>query len=270
MSIQLRVISLGAGVQSTTMALMAAHGEITPMPDCAIFADTGSEPKAVYDHLQWLIGANVLPFPVHVVTAGNLRDEILAKRKNARPPFYVANRDGSTGILRRQCTQDYKIYPIEKKVRGLLGIKYRGRWPKSEVVEQWIGISTDEAMRMKPSRRSAITMRWPLIERRMSRHDCLRWLERNEYPTPPKSACTFCPFHSDIAWRHLRDTDPIGWQEAVQVDAAIRKGIDGANMRGEMFVHASLLPLDQVDLSTLEDHGQLNLFNNECEGMCGV
>lgn len=32
----LRVISLGAGVQSTTLALMAARGEIGPMPDCAI------------------------------------------------------------------------------------------------------------------------------------------------------------------------------------------------------------------------------------------
>jgi len=47
----LHIISLGAGVQSTTMALMAAHREIEPMPDCAIFADTGWEPKAVYDHL---------------------------------------------------------------------------------------------------------------------------------------------------------------------------------------------------------------------------
>lgn len=40
-TIRLRALSLGAGVQSTTMALMAAHGEIGPMPDCAIFADTG-------------------------------------------------------------------------------------------------------------------------------------------------------------------------------------------------------------------------------------
>ena len=39
------IISLGAGVQSSTMALMAAHGEIGPMPDCAIFADTGAEPQ---------------------------------------------------------------------------------------------------------------------------------------------------------------------------------------------------------------------------------
>ena len=70
----LHVISLGAGVQSTTMALMAAHGDITPMPDCAIFADTGAEPLAIYQHLDWL--ETKLPFPVHRVSAGNLRDEI--------------------------------------------------------------------------------------------------------------------------------------------------------------------------------------------------
>jgi hypothetical protein len=47
----MRILSLGAGVQSTTMALMAAVGEIADKPDAAIFADTGWEPKAVYDHL---------------------------------------------------------------------------------------------------------------------------------------------------------------------------------------------------------------------------
>ena len=61
------VLSLGAGVQSTTMALMAAVGELQPMPDCAIFADTQDEPAAVYRHLAWLM-SGVLPFPVHVVT----------------------------------------------------------------------------------------------------------------------------------------------------------------------------------------------------------
>lgn len=73
----LRVLSLGAGVQSTTLALMAAHGEIGPMPDCAIFADTGWEPKAVYDHLAWLMSPNVLPFPVHIVSAVNIRSSLM-------------------------------------------------------------------------------------------------------------------------------------------------------------------------------------------------
>ena len=42
----INVLSLGAGVQSSAMALMAAKGEITPMPDCAIFADTQAEPQS--------------------------------------------------------------------------------------------------------------------------------------------------------------------------------------------------------------------------------
>ena len=67
------VLSLGAGVQSSTLALMAAHGEVTPMPDCAIFADTGWEPKAVYDWLDWL--EPQLPFQVTRVANGNIYDD---------------------------------------------------------------------------------------------------------------------------------------------------------------------------------------------------
>ena len=78
------MLSLGAGVQSTTLALMAAHGEIGPIPDCAIFADTGWEPKAVYEHLAWLRSINVLPVPVHIVSAGNLRADIFAGAQGKR------------------------------------------------------------------------------------------------------------------------------------------------------------------------------------------
>ena len=47
----MRVLSLGAGVQSTTLLLMAVEG-ILPGLDCAIFADTGWEPARVYEHLD--------------------------------------------------------------------------------------------------------------------------------------------------------------------------------------------------------------------------
>src|SRR5580765_8186785 len=94
----LRVISLGAGVQSTTMALMAAHGEITPMPDCAIFADTQWEPQAVYDHLRWLSSPNVLPFPVHAVTAGNLRQDIMNRSKTGQLNLFINECEGLCGV----------------------------------------------------------------------------------------------------------------------------------------------------------------------------
>ena len=56
------VLNLGAGVQSSCLALMAAMGEVKPMPDFAVFADTQAEPKSVYDWLDWL--EKQLPFPV--------------------------------------------------------------------------------------------------------------------------------------------------------------------------------------------------------------
>jgi len=75
-------ISLGAGVQSSTMALMAAHAEITPMPEAAIFADTQDEPKSVYRWLEWLTGK--LPFPVHIVTQGHLREDGISIRTSRK------------------------------------------------------------------------------------------------------------------------------------------------------------------------------------------
>lgn len=267
---RLRVLSLGAGVQSTTLALMAARGELGAMPDCAIFADTQSEPEAVYRHLDWLEG--VLPFPVHRVTAGSLRQELLdasAGVANAygRPAFFVRNRKtGDVALTRRQCTQDYKLEPIFKKVRELLGLRPRQHSPKIAVVEQWIGISTDEIQRLKHSWSRFIHNRHPLIEARMSRRDCLTWLAERQYPTPPKSACTFCPFHTNAMWRDLRDNDPDAWADALLVDEALARGLN--SLREPAFLHRSLkrladAPIDVADIPGFD-------FANECEGMCGV
>ncbi len=271
--IKLRVLSLGAGVQSTTLALMAAHGVIGPMPDCAIFADTGWEPAAVYEHLAWLRSHNVLPFPVHIVSAGNMREGLLKAARGQRwasiPAFTRTVKRGhfEVGMIRRQCTTEFKIVPIRRKVRELAGLTRR-RSPPYPMAEQWIGISLDEVIRMKPSRESWQVNRWPLIEKRMTRQDCIAWLKRHEYPIPPKSSCIGCPYHSDSMWRDMRDRDPTAWSDAVTVDAALRTGVRG--VRGEMFLHRTTIPLAEVDLTTAADAGQSDLFGDECEGMCGV
>jgi hypothetical protein len=268
----LNIISLGAGVQSTTVALMAAHGELTPMPECAIFADTGWEPKAVYTHLDWLM-SGVLPFPVQVVQHGNIRDDLL-RRSSARSgerfvtiPAYSLSEYNEKGIGRRQCTAHYKIEPLHKEIRNRLGKGPRD-WIAKGSVTKWLGISTDEIMRVTPSRVGYVINRFPLIEQKMSRGDCLMWLQRHGYAQPPKSACIGCPYHNNAQWKAIRDQQPEEWQQALEVDRAIRDPRHGIN--NKQFLHRSLVPLDQVDLSTAEDRGQLNLFNNECEGMCGV
>ena len=242
----LNIINLGAGVQSSTMALMAAHGEITPMPDCAIFADTGWEPKAVYEWLAFL--KTKLPFVVHTVGAADLREQQISARMRgyaaegvqwaSLPYFTMADGATKRGMVRRQCTNEYKIQPIESFIKhDLLGLKSRQRAPKTPVVEQWRGISADESQRMKPSREKWMTVRYPLaMEMHMTRGDCLAWLKRNGYPQAPRSACIGCPFHSDYEWLQMRNERPAEWADAVEFDASIRRA---GGMRGETFLHAS-------------------------------
>lgn len=258
----MRILSLGAGVQSSTLALMAEHGEIEK-PDYAIFADTGWEPKHCYDWLDWL--ETQLSYPVIRVQKGNIRDDLLETLSSAKRfasiPFFV---DG--GLGRRQCTNEYKIQPLQKKCRELLGYKPRQRIPINSI-EMLIGISLDEHQRMKPSREKWIVNRWPLIELNMTRSDCLQWMSKHGYPQPPKSSCIGCPFHSNAHWRDMKKNTPDEWNEAVYIDHQLRaNGIRG-NMKHEEYMHRSLTPLRVANIG---DEKTIDLFNNECEGMCGV
>lgn len=263
-----RILSLGAGVQSSTLALMIAHGEI-PMVDCAIFADTGAEPAGVYDWLGWL--EKQLPFPVHrVMHKEGLLENIRKSVKGGRfagAPFFTESKAGG-GVLRRQCTREFKIQPITKKVRELCGLAKGQRAGKEIRAIQYIGISLDEAVRMKPSRDAWIKHEWPLVERRMTRVDCLNWMKSHGYPMPAKSACTFCPYHNDGLWRDMKLNDPVSFQQAVEVDELIRGGVRGTTQR--LYLHQSMKPLAEVDFRNAADFGQIDAFNNECEGMCGV
>jgi hypothetical protein len=274
-------LSLGAGVQSSTLALMAAHGEVTPMPNAAIFADTQAEPASVYRWLDWLEAQ--LPFPVHRVTRGSLTEEslIIRERKDktghwskSLVPAFIENKDGTRGIMGRQCTYSYKVEQLERAARRLGEVK---RGQKEVTVTQWIGISWDEIQRIKPSRVAWSQHRWPLVELRMGRRDCLRWMEQHGYPKPPRSACVYCPFHSDKEWRRLKDEEPEEFARAVKFEKDIQEvKAKTERMRGVPFLHPSLVPLDQVDFRTDIERGQLSLwleeqsFGNECEGMCGV
>lgn len=272
-----RFLSLGAGVQSSTLALMIAHGEIEPV-DAAIFADTQWEPSHVYKWLEWLnneIQKCQNPFPIYHVTQGNLRNDNLYKRTSGGAltvaiPWFVKTEDGKKRMgTMRSCTAQYKIIPVTKKQKELCGFAPRQRI-KGIICETLIGISTDEALRMKPSQDNWKIHKWPLIDLGMSRNDCLRWMERKGYPLPPKSSCIGCPFHSDNEWRIIK-ADPDAWADAVAVDNIIRNvNHKGAIQNGQQFMHRSCVPLAEVDLSTAADHGQIDMFNNECEGMCGV
>jgi hypothetical protein len=265
----MKLLSLGAGVQSTTLALMVAEGSLDRI-DGAIFADTGWEPKRVYDHLGRLATALAAAgVPLYKVGVGNLRSDALdPAHRYASIPYFVRNPDGSEGMGRRQCTSEYKLVPIRRKVRELLGAAapdYR-RVPRGRIAEQWIGFSTDEVDRVDGKRDVRyLTKRYPLLDLGMSRDDCERWLRSRGWTTVSKSACIGCPFHGNRQWRDLRDNHPDEWADAVAFDEAIRKGgARGLPLNGEAFLHRSrvplaLAPIDRVTSREWQDR-QTDIF----------
>ena len=124
-----RVLSWGGGLDSTTLLLMSAHGELPPL-DAVIFADTGWEPKAVYEHLERLTAElEMHGIPVYVVSNGNIRADALADdHRFASMPMHMKGEKGN-GMGRRQCTSEYKLTPIMRKLRDLLSDAVAGAWP---------------------------------------------------------------------------------------------------------------------------------------------
>lgn len=273
----IEILNLGAGVQSSTVLLMSLCGEL-PKIDHAIFADTGWEPAAVYRQLDWLEGlATAAGVQVHRVAAGNIKQDVLISQvrglqtdhsRCASIPYFVLGPDGERGQIRRQCTSEYKIQPIEKCIRRqILGLKPRQRAPVTPTVRRWFGISHDERQRMRTSEDKFAVNWYPLVERRMTRHLCLEWLKSHGYPEAPRSACIACPYHNQHEWRDMKENRPDEWQEAVEFDEAIRNYV---GMRGQVFVHSDRIPLKDANLWKDQDEKQLPLFGDECSGMCGV
>lgn len=269
----LKILSLGAGRQSSCLFMMACYNEIERF-DAAIFADTGWEPGPVYEWLEFLKEQGIrYGIPIYVINQGNIRDDILVSqvrgvksegKRWASMPLFVLGPDGKRGMIRRQCTLEYKIRPIERKQRELAGYKPRKRMPPG-TVECWKGISMDEAQRAKVSDKKWLSFYYPLIDMRMRASDCVAWFRKRGLPEPPRSACVGCPYRHNNEWLWLMNNSPEDFEDAVHIDKAIRN-IGG--MRGEVFLHADRIPLDEVVFSRNGD--QLSLFNNECAGICGV
>jgi len=275
------VLNLGAGVQSSCLALMAAKGEVGPMPDFAVFADTQAEPTSVYRWLDWL--ETQLPFPVIRVTKGNLTDDSLKVRfkkslkygdvsylKRIIPAFGISDKGEFSGMLGRSCTADYKVQPIVAEIKRRCKVSKSDKLP---VVTQWIGISYDEMQRMKLPGKPWTQHRWPLVEKRMTRGHCIEWMTRNGFPEPPRSACYYCPFHSREEWRRMRNDDPEHFAKAVEFDETLRAlwNENRGGMRMTVYINDERKPLREIDFDSEEDKGQQTIdFQSECEGMCGL
>ena len=255
----MKILSLGWGVQSFTLAAMVALGELEPI-DYAIHADTTHESQRTYEFVNrwkwWLHDKGVKIVTVTHENRDRIDPFIFSQRKQVFIPAFTNDIKGNHGQLLRQCSKDWKINVMRRHIQ---------KTRNGERVEQWLGISLDEFKRMKDSDVGYITNRFPLIEKKMTRIDCEKWLTEKGIEIPAKSACTFCPYRDTEQWRLIKSNKK-DWEEATAVDRVLR------NARPDMstYIHPSRKPLTEVDFSTSEEQGQLSLWDNECEGICGV
>lgn len=298
----LHILNLGAGVQSTAIYLMSLRQdepEHVPVFDCAIFADTQEEPDEVYRHLEWLesLGGP----PILRRTYGKLGDDLIrghhtvirSETAKYRPgqiinqafniPAFLKVEEGGverTGIVRRKCTESYKINVINRTIREeLVGIERGRRFPSDVSVFQYFGLSYDEPSRVVKTQALARGRGWfhplfPLFAAEMTRKHCMEYLSDKTPHETPRSACSFCPYHSNAEWRRIRDTDPKSWERACEIDEAIRSpdAACGNDLRGIQFLHRSCKPLRSAPIDQGRDSPGQTIFefDQECEGMCGV
>ena len=129
----LKIISLGLGQQSTTLYLMSSLGQI-PRADYAIFADPGAESQLTYDYLDWLLQWQKTNNGIPIIITGSktIYDDLLSNGTGfSSIPAFVKKEEGDIGILRRQCTDDYKISAVNNAIRELYGLKKYARYSKN-------------------------------------------------------------------------------------------------------------------------------------------
>jgi len=243
---KIRALSWGCGVQSTTLAVMSALADLDPL-DVVITADTGWERAATYEarefYTAWLQERGV---HVEVVSAGNIKQ--LGAVEHIHMPFFTSN----GGPLQRQCTKEFKIIPIKRRLREIAGYDAtKPPHPPAGAIELWLGISWDEWERMNQSRVRFMVHRHPLIENKTTRNACIDYLEAHDLPVPVKSACIGCPYRQASEWLNMRATAPDEWDDAVEFDESNRHNplaTRGKPTADELYVYKHAVPLATADL----------------------
>jgi len=253
---ELKILSLGWGIQSWTMAAMIALGELEPV-DFAVHSNTTWDRESTYDfekqHTQWLVEHGI-----NVVTVRAENPQPVTDGGIVVIPAFNTPTDKGHSQIRRRCTNDWKIKPLRDFIRAELERRNIDKTPA--VVEQWLGISFDEFQRAKDADVKYILHRYPLLEKKMTRNDCIQWLIKNNLPSPGKSSCTFCPYHSMDEWKRIKRAGGNDWSTVIQIDEKIRSNALPGTYPN--FVHPSCKPVNNA-VRIPEDDGyvQRDLFD---------
>lgn len=248
-----QIWSSGGGVQSAAIAALIVKGRIEP-PSFALIVDTEREQSTTWRYMDEVISPALATVGVTLnkiskssfakvdVWSGQQGESILL------PVF--TNQNGQIGKLPGYCSNEWK-----KRVTQ--------RWASSQGVASadfWLGISTDELQRVSHGSGAKWKNRYPLIEHRMNRRECLDLVRNMGWPEPPRSSCWMCPNHTAAEWRDIKDNKPEDWHRAIEFDRTMRMKDPHA------YLHHDCVPLSEADL----DERNGILFEHCGSGHCFV
>ena len=253
------VWSNGGGTQSAAITGLIVEGKLKK-PDFIAIADTGREDRRVWEYLYQIIVPALRDVGLEVRRIKKDEfdvEDIWQERKDADlprvlMPMFVDTKNQGGGKLTTVCSMEWK----QRIIRA---------WLRSQGVKEcfvWLGMSTDEVHRLKPSGLNWYEHHWPLcFDVPMRKGECIRYVtEVLHWPEPPGSACWMCPNHTDGKWRNLKEQTPDQFKQACDLEDKIRE------RRPDFYFHRSLKPLREVVFETTQI-GWID--NGSCEsGMC--
>ena len=272
----MKILSCGAGMQSTALALMSCENAKSDKPiypevpvyDDVVFCDLGFEPPWVMKQVDFISKAcEWAGIHFKVIESPLYQDfmENFGERRTISIPWWTIKDDGHKSKMPRNCTIDYKVEMISKYVRWeLLGYKkgQRLRDEDKKAHEMHMGFSAEEARRCKENPNPMFINKFPLVDMRLTRADNYAYI-RDVWGLETKaSACTFCPFHKNYFFWHLRENEPEQYAQVVGVDELLRDKNPRPPMDSDLFISrsrkrlADLTPEDCNDAECFEYYGK--------------
>ena len=272
----MKILSFGAGMQSTALALMAcenAKNPETPWPlvpvyDVVIFCDLGMEPPWVKDQVEFTRKAYEWAGVKFVVLDSPLYSDFMrnfGERRTISIPWWTIRDDGHKSKMPRNCTVDYKVELISKYVRWELLHYKKGQRLRDEdrkAHEMHMGFSAEESRRCKESPNPMFVNKFPLVEMGLTRADNFAYIKDVWGLETKASACTFCPFHRNQFFSYLKKEEPEEYGRLLKVDELLRDKNPEPPMDSDLFISrsrkriADLTPEDCQDGEYFDYRGQ--------------
>lgn len=257
----MKILSCGAGMQSTALALMSCanklitqdkgkefnfkYNEQVPIYDAILFCDLMLEPSWVYDQVRFIqVACEWAGIPFYIIESNLYQDYLdnFGKSRVVSIPFWTVDEYGKNGKMMRNCTLDYKISLMQKFIRSeLLGYRKRQRARPEDLKahEMHLGFSKEEERRCKENPHKMFVNKFPLVEMNLTRADNYAYIKDVWGLDTKASACCFCPFHTNYFFEYIKENNKEEYEKTVEFDEMLEREQPNTKIRSRLYISKS-------------------------------